>query len=48
MIWAVSASVNALDPDLENAAANCGAAPLHTFFTVTAAGGHARRHHRVR
>lgn len=35
MIWAVSASVNALDPDLENAAANCGAPPLQTFFTVT-------------
>jgi putative spermidine/putrescine transport system permease protein len=35
MIWAVSASVNALDPDLEHAAANCGAPPLATFFTVT-------------
>lgn len=35
MIWAVSASVNALDPDLENAAANCGAPPTHVFFTVT-------------
>ena len=35
MIWAVSASVNALDPDLENAAANCGAPPLQTFLTVT-------------
>jgi putative spermidine/putrescine transport system permease protein len=35
MIWAVSASVNALDPDLENAAANCGAPPVQTFFTVT-------------
>lgn len=35
MIWAVSGSVNALDPDLENAAANCGAPPLQTFLTVT-------------
>jgi putative spermidine/putrescine transport system permease protein len=35
MIWAVSASVNALDPDLENAAANCGAPPVQTFLTVT-------------
>lgn len=35
MIWAVSASVNALDPDLENAAANCGAPPLQCFLTVT-------------
>jgi putative spermidine/putrescine transport system permease protein len=35
MIWAVSASVNALDPDLENAAANLGAAPVQTFLTVT-------------
>lgn len=35
MVWAVSASVNALDPDLEHAAANCGAPPLATFFTVT-------------
>ena len=35
MIWAVSASVNALDPDLENAAANLGAPPLQTFLTVT-------------
>jgi putative spermidine/putrescine transport system permease protein len=35
MIWAVSASVNHLDPDLENAAMNCGAPPTHTFFTVT-------------
>ncbi|MFP4463585.1 MAG: ABC transporter permease [Guyparkeria sp.] len=35
MIWAVAASVNGLDPDLEHAAANCGAAPLQTFFTVT-------------
>lgn len=35
MIWAVSASVNALDPELENAAANCGAPPLQVFLTVT-------------
>ncbi|RUA02927.1 MAG: ABC transporter permease [Deltaproteobacteria bacterium] len=35
MIWAVSATVNALDPDLENAAANCGAPPLQAFLTVT-------------
>jgi putative spermidine/putrescine transport system permease protein len=35
MIWAVLASANALDADLENAAANCGAAPLHAFITVT-------------
>jgi putative spermidine/putrescine transport system permease protein len=35
MIWAVLASVNGLDPDLENAAANCGAPPLQTFLTVT-------------
>lgn len=35
MIWAVAASVNHLDPDLENAAHNCGAPPTHAFFTVT-------------
>jgi putative spermidine/putrescine transport system permease protein len=35
MIWAVSGSVNALDPDLEAAAANCGAPPLQAFFSVT-------------
>lgn len=35
MIWAVLASVNGLDPDLENAAANCGAPPVQTFLTVT-------------
>lgn len=35
MIWAVAAAVNHLDPDLENAALNCGAPPTHAFFTVT-------------
>ena len=35
MIWAVSASAGALDPELENAAANCGANPLQVFLTVT-------------
>ena len=35
MIWAVSASVEKLDINLENAAANCGAPPLQAFFTVT-------------
>ncbi len=35
MIWAVTASVNALDPDLEDAAAACGATPMRAFFTVT-------------
>ncbi|MEO1103896.1 MAG: ABC transporter permease [Pseudomonadota bacterium] len=35
MIWAVAASVNALDPELDNAAANLGASPLAAFFTVT-------------
>lgn len=35
MIWAVTASVNALDGDLENAAASCGAPPVQAFLTVT-------------
>lgn len=35
MTWAVAASVNNLDPDLEHAAANLGAGPFTTFFTVT-------------
>ena len=35
MIWAVTASVNAADPDIENAAANCGAGPVQTFALVT-------------
>ncbi|MFK7856771.1 MAG: ABC transporter permease [Granulosicoccus sp.] len=32
MIWSVSATVNGLDPELENAASNCGAPPVQTFF----------------
>jgi putative spermidine/putrescine transport system permease protein len=35
MIWSVLASANGLDPDLENAAANCGAPPVQAFLTVT-------------
>jgi putative spermidine/putrescine transport system permease protein len=35
MIWAVTASASGLDPDLELAAANCGAPPLQTFLSVT-------------
>jgi putative spermidine/putrescine transport system permease protein len=35
MIWSVASSVNALDPELENAAANCGAPPVQAFLTVT-------------
>jgi putative spermidine/putrescine transport system permease protein len=35
MIWAVAGSANALDPDLEKAAENCGAPPVQTFLTVT-------------
>jgi len=35
MIWAVAASVNALDPELERAAASCGAGPVQTFLLVT-------------
>lgn len=35
MIWAVTASAANLDPDLELAAANCGAPPLQTFLYVT-------------
>ena len=34
-IWSVAASVNGLDPELANAAANCGAPPVQAFFTVT-------------
>jgi putative spermidine/putrescine transport system permease protein len=35
MIWAVTASAAGLDPDLELAAASCGAPPLSVFFSVT-------------
>jgi putative spermidine/putrescine transport system permease protein len=35
MIWAVTASAGGLDPDLELAAASCGAPPLQTFLLVT-------------
>ena len=35
MLWSVGASANALDPDLEAAAANCGAPPWRVFLTVT-------------
>lgn len=35
MIWAVSSSAAALDPDLELAAMSCGAGPVQTFFNVT-------------
>jgi putative spermidine/putrescine transport system permease protein len=35
MIWAVSASANNLNPDLELAPANCGAPPLQCFLYVT-------------
>jgi putative spermidine/putrescine transport system permease protein len=35
MIWAVMASAASLDPDLELAAASCGAPPLSTFLHVT-------------
>ncbi len=35
MIWAVTAAANRLDPDLEDAALNLGAPPLHAFVTVT-------------
>ncbi|MEK1934016.1 MAG: ABC transporter permease [Pararhizobium sp.] len=35
MIWAVTASAASLDPDLELAAANCGAGPVQAFLSVT-------------
>lgn len=35
MIWAVTSSAGSLDPDLELAAANCGAPPVQTFLYVT-------------
>jgi putative spermidine/putrescine transport system permease protein len=38
MIWSVSASAASLDPDLDLAAANCGAPPLSTFLFVTIPG----------
>ena len=38
MIWAVTSSASSLDPDLELAAANCGAGPIQSFFLVTIPG----------
>lgn len=38
MIWAVAASAASLDPDLDLAAANCGAPPLSAFLCVTVPG----------
>jgi putative spermidine/putrescine transport system permease protein len=38
MIWAVAASAASLDPDLDLAAANCGAPPLSAFLYVTVPG----------
>lgn len=35
MIWAVTASASNLSPDLELAAANCGAPPLQRFLYIT-------------
>ncbi len=35
MIWTVSATVNKLDTQLEEAGANCGANPVQVFFTIT-------------
>ncbi len=35
MIWSVTSRVNALDPQLENAAKNLGADEIQTFFNVT-------------
>jgi putative spermidine/putrescine transport system permease protein len=35
VLWAVGAAANAMDPDLEDAAATCGAAPWRVFVTVT-------------
>ncbi|WBU61262.1 ABC transporter permease [Paracoccus albus] len=38
IIWSVSSSAASLDPDLELAAANCGAGRVETFFHVTLPG----------
>jgi putative spermidine/putrescine transport system permease protein len=38
IIWAVSSSAAALDPDLEHAAASCGAGRVQTFLHVTLPG----------
>lgn len=38
IIWSVSSSASALDPDLELAAANCGAGRIETFLHVTLPG----------
>lgn len=35
MIWAVASSVNAMDPNLENAAMSLGAEEIQTFFYIT-------------
>lgn len=35
MIWSVTSSVNAMDPNLENAAMSLGAEEIQTFFYVT-------------
>lgn len=35
MIWSVTSSVNAMDPNLENAAMSLGAEEVQTFFYVT-------------
>lgn len=35
MIWAVTASASNLSPDLDLAAANCGAPPMQRFFYIT-------------
>lgn len=35
VLWAVGAAANAMDPDLEAAAATCGAPPWRVFLTVT-------------
>ncbi|WP_096786447.1 ABC transporter permease [Rhodobacter sp. CZR27] len=35
LVWSVSSSATLLDPDLEHAAANCGAGRMQTFLHVT-------------